>query len=351
MNNGLVSSQTPNSQWKIHGALLLPNSFEEKTDEARNEPQETVVGTETAEESDEDADLPDEEDVAVAPPRPTVQPPSQPVTVVAPARPVQSAKPKDEVPQKWWFMLSGFLLFGILAIAVVNRPQIRGGGNLPNTSNPEQAPSPVPQQSARPGQPAQPIPALDLNAYEQARDQKFKDALEKARAAWGSCGQVCRARRDYYLSKAEEILTGTGTPMEVTLLRELNRQIGEQAKILPYNSELGGFSTEKVDQVGIARSLSGDALALLEALDHEWTRQRQAALGQPLPARTMTTVDLAPLSNDMATLWQFAALARNGKPQQALRDSVTFEPPAQPPKPETEAKKSESKQKPVGLPK
>lgn len=343
MDNGFVSSQTPNHQWKIHGSLLLPHHFPEE------QPQ-----TDT-EASDKESDLAAEGDISDTPPAQAPTPgtpaPRQAVTVVAPARPIQSVKPKDEVPQKWWFVLGGILVFGFLAIVLVNRPQVKGGGNLPNTSNPEHAaPSPSPQQKGQAGQPNQSLPALDLNAYEQARDQKFKEALDKARVAWGSCGQVCRSRRDYYLSKAEEILKTTGTPMEVTLLRELNRQIGEQTKLLPYHSELGGFSTEQVDQIGIARSLSGDALALLEALDHEWTRQRQAALGQPLPARTMTTVDLAPLSNDMATLWQLAALARNGKPQQALRDSVTFESPAARPKPETEDQKPAAKEK-TGLPK
>ncbi|MEP0872419.1 hypothetical protein NDA01_21625 [Trichocoleus desertorum AS-A10] len=344
-SNGLVSKSIDNSQWVVKGDLLLPKSFEE------NASEEAQLGETEEAESDELEDSETPEEVAGKEPAPVPvptpvsrasasqahNPPVAPTSVQATAiaAPVKrvEVKPAEELPTKFWVILASVLVGGFLLIVWFNRPQAKSSGSLPNTNNPQQ-PQMVSQGQGQPRP-----PTIDINAYEQARNTKFKEALQKARAAWGSCGRVCQARRDHYLDKAIANLQA-GVPVEVTLLRELNRQIGEQTKILPYNAELGGFATKDLDQIGVARSLSGDALAILEALDWEWTRQAQEAAGQTLPARTTTTVDLAPLSSDMATLWQLAALTRNGKPQQNLRDSVVFD---RPPAKEELAKSSDKK--------
>jgi hypothetical protein len=201
------------------------------------------------------------------------------------------------------------ILLGVGSSLWATRPQGRGVV-LPNAPDPNATASPSPTPSASPA----PIPQLDTTvaARNDALDRVLQEVAQQEQA-------ITSARRDFLLDKAYAQVKKDGTPIEVSLLRELNRQVGQLRRIVGKGGELTG----KTNQIGQARALIGDAKAVALALQTLWTdpsakpdRHRIA------PAvLTKTLIDLAELSEVVRAAsveQQLRNQATGGKPHERL---------------------------------
>ncbi|MBW4648954.1 MAG: hypothetical protein KME06_09650 [Kastovskya adunca ATA6-11-RM4] len=292
-------------------------------------------------------------------------------------------KAKDVNRRRIFTVLVGLAGLGIVSSILLNRPQ-REVKQLQNVQVQEpQTQQPTPTPSTSPAEIE--IPSLQIDATTQARDEALGLALLETESL---VDNAKNARRAFMLSKSQKELEGNSIPRDITLLREVYRQVQEQQKLLINSGEFSGTAAHQKTLL----PLLADSFAVLDALRIIWDVEipnnnpeieEQAAMAieavcasseyacpssydlikamersgvalRPLPSRpsannvVQETIRPAELNRHMADMWRLGAVVRRRTHEQKLRELGISDSEAVPPQPSASPKPEE---KDNGLPK
>ena len=195
-------------------------------------------------------------------------------------------------------LIAAVTLLGIGTSLWMNRPTEKGLV-LQNAPDPNASASPTPAPS-----PTEPLP-IQIDSAIAARN----DALDKSLTEVSKQQQaIDNSRRDYLLDKAYAQVKKNGTPVEISLLRELNRQIATLRRVVGSGGEWTGTPAQIAD----ARASVGDAKAVLDAL--------QVVHSDPNFSPLRSRIAPAVLTKNLIELSETSELVRSAEYEQILRN-------------------------------